>query len=104
MSAAPEEPGSPDVLPPFLEEWAERARKAQEAVDAILAAAQSSRVPRMEVGRRVGGARAFVLVRSDPPNARTTTVWFTDDEWALITQAVLASHGLQPITTREDTP
>lgn len=91
-----------DVLEPFVTEWAERARKAQEAIDAILAQHASATVPRIESGRRVGGARAWVLVRSDPPEGRSTTVWFTDHEWALIQSAVLAAHGLRAIDTPEE--
>lgn len=102
MADEREHSAADDVLEPFISEWAERARKAQAAVDAILAQHASATVPRIEVGRRVGGARAFVLVRSDPPEARSTTVWFTDHEWALIQSAVLASHGLRATDTPEE--
>lgn len=90
-----------DVLEPFVTEWAERARRAKEAIDAILAANASTRVPRLEVGRRVGGAHAYVLVRNDPPDKRSTTVWFSDEEWALVSRAVLLSHGLKATNEQE---
>lgn len=103
---------SADVLEPFVLEWAERARKAQEAVNAILA--EQSTVPRIQRRRRRNKDDQWVLVRSvprrpagsehaddDSPTGHAVTVNFTKAEWALIESAVLASHGLRPFA-RED--
>lgn len=92
-----------DVLEPFLMEWAERARKAQEAIDALTTGARRSRAPRIE-RRRSGGEDHYVLIRRDGDEARAVygkdarevTVWFTPKEWAMVTQVILLLHGLAP--------
>ncbi|UDL16253.1 hypothetical protein SEA_KOZIE_57 [Microbacterium phage Kozie] len=89
-----------DVLEPFEEEQA--ARRAQAARDAARLAREeqlrADRVaPRIDRARRVGGAPALVLVRSDDLDARPVTVWFTDAEWSLIRRRVLAEHDLSPL-------
>lgn len=100
----PRNPMSADVLEPFAEEWAERARKAQEAIDALTSGAAKSKAPRVE-RRRVGKRDAYVLVRRDGdemrllygPDAKEVTTIFTQAEWAMITQVVFLQHGLTPI-------
>uniref|UniRef100_A0AAU7J831 DUF397 domain-containing protein n=2 Tax=unclassified bacterial viruses TaxID=12333 RepID=A0AAU7J831_9VIRU len=94
-----------DVLDPFVEEWAERRRAAQAAVDALVSGAVKSRAPRIE-RRRIGKADRHVLVRRDGdeqrllhgPDAKETTVIFSKAEWSAITHVVLLQHGLSPIT------
>lgn len=89
-----------DVLEPFEEDQAER-RAAAARERARLAEEERLRAeriaPRIERARRVGGAPALVLVRSDPIEGRSTTVWFTDEEWTLIRLRVLGEHGLIPL-------
>ena len=90
-----------DVLAPFEDEQAER--RARAAADlARQLAEEQARVdhvaPRLERDYRVGGVPAIVLVRSDPLEGRSTTVWFTDAEWSLIRRRVLAEHDLQPLS------
>ncbi len=89
-----------DVLAPFEEEQAAiREARERDRLRAFLEekAREHHVAPRIETGRRTGGSRAIVLVRSDPPgDARSTTVWFSDAEWALIERRVLSSYGLQP--------
>lgn len=104
-------PMSADVLETFAEEWAERARRAQEAIDALTSGAQKSRAPRME-RRRVGKRDAYVLVRRDGdearllygPDAKEVTTVFSADEWQMITTVVLLQHGLTvvPATTEQE--
>jgi hypothetical protein len=106
MSTRPDplDPLASDVLEPFLEEWAERARNAQAAVDALLTGAQKSRAPRIE-RRRIKKHDYHVLVRRDGdearllygPDAHEVTVQFTPDEWAMITRVVFLQHGLTPL-------
>ncbi|AXH70173.1 hypothetical protein SEA_RAMIEL05_59 [Microbacterium phage Ramiel05] len=98
-------PMAADVLEEFAAEWAERARKAQEAIDALTSGARKSRAPRLE-RRRIGKADRMTLVRRDGdearllygPEAKEVTVNFTTAEWDMITQVVFAQHGLTPIT------
>lgn len=109
MNARANDPLAPmaaDVLEPFMEEWAERARKAQEAIDALTSGAQKSRAPRIE-RRRIGKSDRYVLVRRDGdearmlygPDSKEVTVVLTDAEWAMITQVVFLQHGLTPLAT-----
>lgn len=106
-------PMAADVLETFMAEWVERARKAQEAIDALTTGAQKSRAPRIE-RRRISKADRYVLVRRDGdearllygPDAKEVTVNFTAAEWSMITKVVFLQHGLTPITppsTTEDT-
>lgn len=98
-------PMAADVLEPFVAEWTERARKAQEAIDALTSGAQKSRAPRIE-RRRVGKSDRMVLVRRDGdearllygPDAKEVTVILSAEEWSMITQVVFLQHGLTPIT------
>lgn len=98
-------PMAADVLETFAEEWAERARQAQAAIDALTSGAQKSRAPRVE-RRRIGKRDAYVLVRRDGdearllygPDAKEVTTIFTAEEWSMITQVVFLQHGLTPIT------
>lgn len=92
-----------DVLEPFVLEWAERARRAQAAVDALLA--DTSRVPRIERTEKRDGSTRYVLVRfdrGDGQRGHAVTVKFTEQEWALVCSVVLATHGLKAIDTPEE--
>lgn len=92
-----------DVLEPFVLEWAERARRAQAAVDALLA--DTSRVPRIERTEKRDGSTRYVLVRfdrGDGMRGHAVTVKFTEQEWALVCSVVLATHGLRAIDTPEE--
>lgn len=98
------DPMAADVLETFAEEWAERARKAQEAIDALTSGAQKSRTPRIE-RRRIGKRDRMVLVRRNGDEARLlygadakeVTTIFSAAEWSMITQVVFLQHGLTPI-------
>lgn len=104
-------PMSADVLEPFAEEWAERARKAQEAIDALASGAAKSRAPRVE-RRRIGKSDRYVLVRRDGdeqrllygPEAKEVTTVFTKAEWSMITQVVLLQHGLTIVPSNPEEP
>ena len=98
------DPATHDVLAPFVEEWAERARQAQAAIDALTSGAAASRAPRVE-RRRIGKRTRYTLVRRDGdeqrllygPDAKEVTVNFTDAEWTMISQVILLQHGLTPL-------
>lgn len=103
------DPMAADVLETFAEEWAERARKAQAAIDALTSGAQKSRAPRIE-RRRVGKRDAYVLVRRDGDeqrllygsDAKEVTTIFTAAEWSMITRVVFLQHGLTPLTMPDE--
>lgn len=104
-------PATHDVLEPFVEEWAERARQAQAAIDALTSGAAKSRAPRVE-RRRIGKRDGYTLIRRDGdeqrllygPDAKEVSVNFTAAEWSMLTKVILLQHGLTalPLSSTED--
>jgi len=97
-----------DVLGPFVQEWAERARLMQAAIDRLGGSHHAPRIERQE--DRKGNSR-YVLVRRDGDRtrilhgdrAKALTVRFSPDEWAMIERVVLLRHGLAIADTGKDT-
>jgi len=97
-----------DVLEPFVQEWAERARLMQAAIDRLGGAHHAPRIERQE--DRKGNSR-YVLIRRDGDRsriekgqtARAVTIRFTPDEWAMIERVILLRHGLAIADTGKDT-
>lgn len=106
-----DDPEVEGVLSPFHDEWIERARKAQAAIDALTSGAQKSRAPRVE-RRRIGKSDRMVLVRRDGdearllygPDAKEVTVVLSPEEWSMITQVVFLQHGLTVVPSTPEEP
>ena len=81
---------APSIVPPYMLEAIERARKAQEAIDKITGAHDhiGLATPRIETYGTVGGYVQHRLVRwHGHPHANTV---LTPEEWAVIVQQVCA--------------